>query len=119
VVNDNGHGGVLGPVLDTTIRVGGLPTIGHDAYEWMKGLLRLLPDGNAAVRSFAVDEIRNNVAVFAEFRGTHTGEGGPVPATGKTAEGDYVYVMDFDGDKIRHMTRSGTTGSPCGSLGGA
>jgi ketosteroid isomerase-like protein len=71
----------------------------------MKSLLTLLPDGNAAVRSFAVDETRNNVAVFGVFRGTHTGEGGPVAATGKTAEADYVYVMDFDGDKIRHMTK--------------
>jgi hypothetical protein len=77
-----------------------------EAYtEWMKSLLTLLPDGNATVRSFAVDEARNNVAVFGVFRGTHTGEGGPVSATGKTAEADYVYVMDFDGDKIGHMTK--------------
>ena len=49
----------------------------------MKGLLVPLPDGNAEVRSFAVDEARNNVAVFGVFRGTHTGEGGPVPRPGK------------------------------------
>ena len=76
-----------------------------EAYtEWMKGLLTQLPDGNAEVRSFAVDEARNNVAAFGIFRGTHTGEGGPVPPTGKSAA-DYVYVIDFDGDKIRHMTK--------------
>ena len=51
--------------------------------EWMKNLLTLLPDGTAEVRSFAVDEKRNNVAVFGVFRGTHTGEGGPVPPTGQ------------------------------------
>ena len=73
--------------------------------EWMKGLLTLLPDGEATVRSFAIDEARNSVAVFGVFRGTHTGEGGPVPPTGKTAEADYVYVMDFEDDKIRHMTK--------------
>jgi predicted ester cyclase len=73
--------------------------------EWMKGLLTILPDGTAEVRSFAVDEARDNVAAFGVFRGTHTGEGGPVPPTGKSAEADYVYVMDFDGDKIRHMTK--------------
>ena len=28
-----------------------------------------------------------------------------VPSTGKRAETDYVYVMHFDGDKIRHMTK--------------
>jgi predicted ester cyclase len=77
-----------------------------EAYtEWMKNLLALLPDGNAEVRSFAVDEARNNVAAFGVFRGTHTGEGGPVPPTGKSAAADYVYVMDFDGDEIRHLTK--------------
>jgi predicted ester cyclase len=77
-----------------------------EAYtEWMKGLLVLLPDATAEVRSFAVDEERHNVVVFGVFRGTHTGEGGPVPPTGKRAEAEYVYVMDFDGDKIRHMTK--------------
>jgi hypothetical protein len=43
-----------------------------EAYtEWMKGLLTILPDGTAEVRSFAVDEARNNVAAFGVFRGTH------------------------------------------------
>ena len=57
-----------------------------EAYtEWMKGLMAILPDGTAEVRSFAVDEARHNVAAFGVFRGTHTGEGGPVPPTGKSA----------------------------------
>ena len=71
----------------------------------MKGLLTIVPDGVAELRSFGVDEDRNNVAAYSIFRGTHTGEGGPTPPTGKSAEADYVYVMDFDGDKIRHMTK--------------
>ena len=73
--------------------------------DWMKGLLTPLPDGNYEVRSFAVDEERENVAAYGVFRGTHTGDGGPVPATGKRVEADYVYVMQFDGDRIRHMTK--------------
>ena len=72
--------------------------------EWMKGLLTPVPDGRYELRSFAVDEERNNVSAFAIFRGTHTGEGGPVPPTGNSVEADYVYVMDFDGDRIQHMT---------------
>lgn len=72
---------------------------------WTKGILTPLPDGRYEVRSFAVDEDRRNVSVCAVFRGTHTGEGGPVPATGKKVETDYVYVMDFDGGKISHMTK--------------
>lgn len=39
------------------------------------------------------------------FSGTHTGEGGPAPPTGNRVEADYVYVMDFDGDRIKHMTK--------------
>ena len=73
--------------------------------DWMKGLLTPVPDGRYEVRSFAVDEGRNNVAAYGVFRGTHTGQGGPVPATGKQVEADYVYVMQFDGGKIRHMTK--------------
>ena len=77
-----------------------------EAYtEWMKGLLTPLPDGAYELRSFSVDEDRRNVAASAVFRGTHTGEGGPVPPTGKRVEADYVYVMQFDADRIRHMTK--------------
>ena len=87
--------------------------------DWMRGLMTILPDGNAEVRSFAVDEMRNNVAVFGVFRGTHTGDGGPVPPTGKSAEADYVYVMDFDGDKIRHLTKIWNDGMTMRQLGWA
>jgi predicted ester cyclase len=73
--------------------------------EWMKGLLVLTPDGNYQLRSFALDDQRSSVAAYGIFRGTHTGQGGPVPPTGKKVEADYVYVMQFDGDKIRHMTK--------------
>lgn len=77
-----------------------------EAYaEWMKGLFTPLPDARYELRSFAVDEGRNNVAAYGVFRGTHTGEGGPVTPTGKQVEADYVYVMEFDGDRVRHMTK--------------
>ena len=71
----------------------------------MKDLFTPLPDGRAEVRSFAADEVRNKVSVYAVFHGTHTGEGGPVPPTGKSAAADYVYDIAFEGDKIRHMTK--------------
>jgi predicted ester cyclase len=73
--------------------------------DWMKGLLGPIPDGQYEVRSFAVDEERGNVAAYGVFRGTHTGDGGPVPPTRKRVEADYVYVMEFEGNKIRHMTK--------------
>ena len=85
--------------------------------DWMKGLLTTVPDGSYEVRSFAVDEERESVAAYGVFRGTHTGEGGPVPPTGKQIEADYVYVMQFDGDKIRHMTKIWNDGISLKQLG--
>jgi predicted ester cyclase len=99
-----------------TDALAGIDTL--EAYtEWMKNLLTPLPDGTAEVRSFAVDDKRNNVTAYGVFRGTHTGDGGPVPPTGKRAAADYVYVMDFDGDKISHMTKIWNDGQTMRQLG--
>jgi len=76
-----------------------------DYAEWMKGMMTPLPDGHYEMKSFAVDPERQNVSAYAVFHGTHTGEGGPVPPTGKSLNTDYVYTIEFDGDKIRHMTK--------------
>ncbi len=85
--------------------------------EWMKGLFTPVPDGSYELRSFAVDEDRNSAIAYAVFRGTNTGEGGPVPPTGKRVEADYVYVMNFDGDRIRHMTKIWNDGVSMTQLG--
>ena len=87
--------------------------------DWMKGLLVPCPDGSYEVRSFGVDEQRNNVFAFAVFRGTHTAEGGPVPPTGKSVEAEYVYVMQFEGDKIRHITKIWNDNESLAQLGWA
>ena len=73
--------------------------------EWMKGLLTPIPDGNYELKFFAADDASNSATVVAVFHGTQTGEGGPVPTTGKKIAADYVYHMEFDGDKIKHMTK--------------
>ena len=84
--------------------LGGVNTL--EAYtEWMKGLFTPAPDAAYEVRAFAADDARQNVMGYGVFRATHTGAGGPVPPTGKRVEADYVYVMNFDGDRIRHMTK--------------
>ena len=90
-----------------------------DYTEWMKNLLTPLPDGRYELRFFAVDESRNKVAAYAVFRGTHSGEGGPVPPTGKQVEADYVYVMEFEEDRIRHMTKIWNDGFSAKQLGWA
>ena len=87
--------------------------------DWMKGLFTPVPDGSYEIRSFAVDDERNNVAAYGIFRGTHTGEGGPLPATGKRVEADYVYVMEFDGGRIKHMTKIWNDGISLKQLGWA
>jgi len=73
--------------------------------DWMKGLLSILPDGHYELKTFAVDPERNSVCAFAVFHGTHTGNGGPVPPTGKKVAADYVYNMEFDGGRMKHMTK--------------
>lgn len=87
--------------------------------DWMKWLLGPLPDGRYELKSFAVDEKRRNVSAFATFHGTHTAEGGPKPPTGKKIASDYVYVMQFDGDKISHMTKIWHSGIAVKALGWA
>ena len=87
--------------------------------EWMKGLFIPVPDGGYEPRSLAVDEERNNVAAYGVFRGTHTAEGGPVPPTGNRVETEYVYVMEFDGAKIRHITKIWNDGVTMKQLGWA
>jgi predicted ester cyclase len=73
--------------------------------EWMKGISGLFPDASYEIKSFATDEARKNVAAYAVFNATHTGEGGPVTPTGRRMSTDYVYVMQFEGEKIGHMTK--------------
>ena len=73
--------------------------------EWMKGLLTPIPDGHYELKFFAADEADKSVAAFAVFHGTQTGEGGPVPPTGKSIAADYVYHIEFDGEQIKHMTK--------------
>lgn len=73
--------------------------------EWMKNLLTPVPDGHYELKFMAEDEARACVAAFAVFHGTQTGPGGPVEPTGRTVAADYVYAMDFDGGRIRHMTK--------------
>jgi predicted ester cyclase len=88
-----------------------------DYTEWMKGLLGFIPDGRYEVKSFATDADRKNVCAYGVFSGTHTGSGGPMPPTGKSTSTDYVYVMEFEDGKIRHMTKIWNSGLAMKDLG--
>jgi predicted ester cyclase len=88
-----------------------------EAYaDWMKAICGMLPDSTYDVKSFASDPQRRSVTVYAVFSGTHTGPGGPAP-TGKSTRTDYVYSMEFDGDRIRHMTKIWNAGWALRELG--
>ena len=85
--------------------------------DWMKAVLTFIPNGRYELRSFATDDKGKSVCAYGIFSGTHTGEGGPCPPTGKSMKTDYVYVMDFDGDKIGHMTKIWHSGLAMKALG--
>lgn len=71
----------------------------------MAHLLEPLPDMRYEMIAFGVDQDREMICAAATFQATHTGEGGPVPPTGKSLATEYCYVIAFDGDRINHMTK--------------
>ena len=85
--------------------------------DWMKGLMTFVPDGRYELKSFGTDDERKSVCAYAVFSGTHTGQGGPCAPTGKSVKSDYVYVMEFEGEKIRHMTKIWHAGLAMKALG--
>ena len=76
-----------------------------DYTEWMKANGGPLPDAGYEMLSFGIDEDRGSVCAAATFKATHTGEGGPVPPTGKSTSSHYCYVIEFDGGKVSAMTK--------------
>ena len=88
-----------------------------EAYtEWAKGLLGPIPDATYELKSLAVDEDGSTACGFSVFRGTNTGDG-PVPPTGNRVESDYVYVMQFENGRIRHVTKIWNDGHALRQLG--
>jgi hypothetical protein len=84
--------------------------------DWMKGLLKSMPDGRYVLISSRSIK-RQNVSAHARFFATHTGEGGPCPPTGKNTKTDYVHIIEFEGDRICHMTKVGNSGWAMRELG--
>ncbi len=85
--------------------------------EWMKAMMAIFPGASYELKSFATDAARNNVAAYAVFHATHSGPGGPVPPTGLSMSTDYVYVMQFQGEKIAHMTKIWNAGLALKDIG--
>jgi predicted ester cyclase len=91
-----------------------------EAYSnWMQGLHTLMSDVSYDIEGSGVDAERNCVVVYAIFRGTHSGDGGPLPATGKSTSSDDAYALRFDGEKISSMTKIWHSGLAMQELGWA
>ena len=86
---------------------------------WMQGLHTFISDVSYDIKGFGTDADRSCVVAYAVFTGTHTGDGGPLPATGKTTTSDYAYALQFDGDKIAHLTKIWHSGMAMQELGWA
>mmetsp|Transcript_1947 Transcript_1947/g.5388 ORF Transcript_1947/g.5388 Transcript_1947/m.5388 type:complete len:146 (+) Transcript_1947:57-494(+) len=73
---------------------------------WMEGLFKFAPDGSYTLHSTTWNTEARQVVFFAQFHGTHTGEGGPCPPTGKATNSDYVYILEMsDANKVRQLTK--------------
>jgi hypothetical protein len=75
--------------------------------DWMAGLGNgPMPGCRYDLHSAAWDEDSRTALFFATFHGTHSGDGGPVPATGQSTASHYVYAIKVAGDgKVSHMTK--------------
>ena len=78
-----------------------------DYVDWLAGLCNVtMPGCGYKIHASALDESNNTAVFFATFTGTHSGEGGPVPATNKTTNSDYVYALKMNSDgKLESMTK--------------
>ena len=85
--------------------------------EWMKALYTPIPDARYEMRQFSFDEDSNSALAFAVFCGTHSGAGGPVPATGSSTASHYVYHIVLEGDRIKHMIKIWNDSFALGELG--
>ena len=105
---------------DATFSAQAEPLVGIATLEgytdWMAGMLTVLTDGRYELKSLATDDQRRNVCAYAVFTGTHLA-GGPVAPTGKATKSDYVYFMQFDGDRISHLTKIWNAGYAAKELG--
>ena len=79
-----------------------------EAYsEWMFGFATVTtPGATYDLHTSSYDEDNNCAVFYATYNGKHSGDGGPVPPTGKETHTDYVYVLKMNSDnKVEHMTK--------------
>lgn len=87
--------------------------------DWMTGLGNITAPGcTYQLHSSSYDEEKNTALFFATYTLKHTGEGGPVPPTNKTANADYVYSIRMDNNgKITGIIKIWNAAWTLGELG--
>ncbi len=87
--------------------------------EWMAGLGKgPLAGCSYDLHTASWDEGSRTALFFATFNGTHSGDGGPVPATGQATKSHYVYALTMDSDdKVSHMVKIWNAPWALGELG--
>jgi hypothetical protein len=75
--------------------------------DWMHGFGTVTaPGATYDLHTSAYDEDTRTATFFATFHATHSGEGGPVPPTGKETHTHYVYFLTMnDDDKVEKMVK--------------
>jgi hypothetical protein len=79
-----------------------------EAYcEWSKGFGTVIaPGASYDLHASSFDQGTKTAIFFATFHAKHTGEGGPVPPTGKETHTHYVYSITLDADdKVAKMVK--------------
>jgi len=79
-----------------------------EAYcEWSKGFGTVTaPGASYDLHSSSYDEETRTAVFFGTYHAKHTGEGGPVPPTGKETQTHYVYCLTMDAsDKVAKMVK--------------
>lgn len=75
--------------------------------EWMAGLGKgPLAGCGYNIEASSFDDETNTALFFGTFTAQHSGDGGPVPPTGKTTVSHYVYALKMNDDGlIEQMTK--------------
>ena len=90
-------------------------------YDWMTNFnANIAPGCKPTNVIFAYDEDSNTCLMDATYTATHTGDGGPVPATNKSTATHYCYRIKMNADKkVESMTKIWNDGFCLSELGWA
>eukprot|EP00978_Attheya_sp_CCMP212_P001367 scaffold2856_cov47-Attheya_sp.AAC.4 len=88
--------------------------------EWCEGFGKICPDSTFTTHMQVWDDQTSTVVFLGTYHAKHTGEGGPVEATQKSTDSEYVYFFKFNEEnKIVHVRKVWNDGFALKELGWA